>query len=169
MRKLIRAVIGCMLVLTGCKSTHREQVIAIDGWWDDDYATNACWAAKANHDLGTTACMREPKEMVHELEKDFTSGFQENPACRNVKLFHWQNHKGETTDAKYLAANWSIQFTISVQNGELSEADSQWQIIDMPQNNIHRARYADGDMKNAYEAAGRVCRMVKGEGGRSEE
>jgi len=89
-----------------------------------------------------------------------------------VKLFRWKIHKDETTDAKFLAANWSIQFNISVQNGELFEADSQWQITDMPRGDNVRfdhIKYADGDMKNPYEAAGRVCRMVKGEGGRSAE
>jgi hypothetical protein len=173
MLKLIRLAVGCLLVLDGCKTRReKQQVIVIDGWWDDDYANNACWAAKSNHDLGTTACIRGPQEMVHELERDFTNGFQENPACSNVKLFRWKNHKDEKTNAKFLAANWSIQFNMSVRNGDLSEEDSQWQINDMPGEGgnigLDHIRYADGDMKNPYEAAGKVCRMAKGVGGRSE-
>lgn len=154
---LIAALI-ILVALAGCK-THHQQIIVVDGWWTYDYARNTC-----SRIAQVTPCIQDSEQMAFQLEKDFASRFQENPSCSNLQLFRGFRDP-KTTDAKtseiLLNADWTIQFNIAVQDGVPNRTDSTWQIS----SSKGSFRYADGGLKNFYEAAGQVCRMVKGEGG----
>jgi hypothetical protein len=150
--------------LVGCSSA-RKPTIAIDGWWDVDYAKQACESAKAASEQrfeGIAPCVNDPSDISHGVERDFLTAFQENPACAGVSIvndFHDPDEDAATS--KVASAAWGLSFNIAIRSGELSPADSQWQIID--RTTLHR--YADGDLRNFSQAATKVCTVVKGKGG----
>ncbi len=74
--------------------------------------------------------------------------------------FH--NPDVDGASSKFTSAEWSLSFSIGIQNGSLSQKDSTWEIIDR---RTHE-RYARGDLKNFNQAATRVCTMVRNKGGK---
>lgn len=163
---LFAALLLILSGLMGCRSVGPKPTITIDGWWDVDYAKEACAtvATAASQGFeGTTRCIRDPSDIAHGVEKDFLSAFQTNPACSGLSIvndFHDPKKDGATT--KSTRAEWALSFNIGLKDGELSPAGSQWQIID--QATLHR--YADGDLGNFFQAATKVCTVVKGAGGK---
>jgi hypothetical protein len=154
------------LGLSGCGVVKDSPTVGVDGWWDVDYAKSACEtaaAAAAQRFEGAAPCLQEPSDIAYGVEKDFVSAFQENPACAGISIvnnFHDPEKDAETTT--FTKAKWALSFNIALKDGELSPADSQWQIID----NATLHRYADGNLANFYEAASKVCTVVKGAGGK---
>lgn len=164
--RILLASFVVAFALTGCKVQASKSAIAFDGWWNDDYAKTACEFAAMNQKSGlTTKCIGEPKELVFDLETDFVSAFQENPSCKGITIYRgFRDPKTATAEVlnKYESADWSLSFNIgiSTDSGEIDLASSQWEV-----NAIKSNRYARGTLKNLYDAASEVCRMVKDEGG----
>lgn len=150
--------------LVGCSSAHKP-TIAIDGWWDVDYAKQACESAKAASEQrieGAAPCFNDPSDISHGVERDFLTAFQENPACAGVSIVNdFHDPDKDAATSKVTDAAWGLSFSVALRNGDLSPADSQWQIIDRA--TLHR--YADGDLRNFSQAATKVCTVVKGKGG----
>jgi hypothetical protein len=150
--------------LAGCHSA-RKPTIAIDGWWDVDYVKNACETAKAASEQrieGTAPCFNDPSDISHRVERDFLTAFQENPACAGISIVNdFHDPDKDAATSKVADAAWGLSFSVALRNGDLSPADSQWQIIDRA--TLHR--YADGDLRNFSQAATKVCTVVKGKGG----
>jgi hypothetical protein len=161
------AVIAALIVAVGCRSKHKP-TIAIDGWWDVDYAKNACEAAAQNaaaHFGGVLPCIQDPSDMAYGIERDFLSAFQANPACNGVSIVNdFHNPAKDAATTKVNKAEWALSFNMALKDGELNPADSQWQIID--NGTLHR--YADGNLGNFFQAATKVCTVVKGAGGKLE-
>ena len=99
--------------------------------------------------------------MVSETENAFRGAFQENPACSNLVLKLY-----DTSDPKEFtgAGDWRLTFGISVTDGNLNLNESAWSLFSHVPDNL--SGYAEGNMSNAYEAAGQVCAVVKGVGGK---
>jgi hypothetical protein len=161
-RWLVLALLSVLILsgLVGCSQRIRlhNPTVSIDGWWDVDYARNACSMAAG----GGHRCINDPSDMAREVEKDFLSAFQENPACAGVSIvndFHDPDKDSATTKSN--DAKWSLSFNVAIKDGELKLADSEWQIIDSA--TLHD--YADGDLRNFSQASTRVCTVVTGKGG----
>ena len=98
---------------------------------------------------------------ISETENAFRGAFQENPACSNLVLKLY-----DTSSPKEFAGagNWRLTFGIAVKDGNLNLNESAWSLFSHVPDNT--SGYAEGNMSNPYEAAGRVCAIVKGVGGK---
>jgi hypothetical protein len=66
--------------LSACKSHH--PTVAIDGWWSNDYAKNACDQYKS---MGSGYC--DGNVIAATIKNEFATSFRANPACKNVVLY----------------------------------------------------------------------------------
>jgi hypothetical protein len=105
-----------------------------------------------------TPCLETPGVMLQEVKNTFQSAFQENPACEGVALKVYENAGGMTD-----GVDWRMKLFISVQaDGTASIAESSWEIDP----HVADATTADGLLGDPYQAATRVCTVVKHHGGR---
>jgi hypothetical protein len=142
----------------GCNSKpSKAHTVIIDTGWDKDYGTNLCAAQESHTHL---PCIPDGPTDARQLEINFVSAFQTNPACRDVSLI-----KDPATNS-ILEAGWSLNFNVGLDSsGVLAPADSQWQIIKMG----NWKAYAEGDMANPFQESTRICTMVMGKGGQPAE
>jgi hypothetical protein len=157
MRKTL--FILAMLALQGCAPS-KAHTVSIDGWWDDDFAKNACYAVKQYDHVG---CLADPISYSRQVETSFKSAFQSNPACRGVRLiddFHDPNRDAAKT--KIVEADWSLMLNTGMSPNEgFSEKESTWQVIRAADS----SHYAEGSMADPYRAASQVCTVILGKGG----
>jgi hypothetical protein len=162
-------IVMLVAVLAGCKSkqslpsTH-PPIIGIDEAHDITFAQSVCkflnTGAAFNPHLALP-CLEEPGRMVSETENAFRGAFQQNPACSNLVLKSY-----DTSSPKEFtgAGDWRLTFGIAVKDGNFNLNESAWSLFSHVPDNT--SGYAEGNMSNPYEAAGQVCAIVKGVGGK---
>jgi hypothetical protein len=153
-----------LMLMAGCNSKQSRPVIGIDEAHDITFAQSICAfhnANAANNPHIALPCLEEPLQMVSETENAFRGAFQENPACSNLVLKLY-----DTSSPREFAGagDWRLTFGIAVKNGNLNLKESAWSLFSRVPDNT--SGYAEGNMSNPYEAAGRVCAVVKGVGGK---
>lgn len=95
--------------------------------------------------------------MFSEVDGAFRSAFEGNPACEGVVLKTYENVSAMTG-----GVDWRMKFFVRVRDdGTVSIADSSWEIDP----HVTGAQSADGALGDPYEAASRVCAVVKHHGG----
>ncbi|MGC2830249.1 MAG: hypothetical protein WB994_11465 [Candidatus Acidiferrum sp.] len=57
---------------------------------------------------------------------------------------------------------WSLSFNVGIEGGDIDYSNSVWQIIDVKT----KKRFGEGPMKDAVEAAARICTVATGMGGK---
>ena len=153
---LVFVLVGFMGI-AGCDRPQSRKIF-IDGWWDVDYAKNLCEARVVSTGI---KCVPDGPTLARQLEIQFVSAFQTNPACNGVSLLNdYHDPEKDSAKSKLTTAEWALSFNISIENGDLNPKDSVWQIID---HNLKR--FAEGDMGDATQASTKVCTMVKNQGG----
>lgn len=139
--------------LSGCQN--QKATVFLDTAWNRDYAMNACEIYKRNY---TVACIKTPEQIETELKLRFASAIRQSPACRDVTVSY--EPLGEQNIKAY-EHGWSLSFDVGIDGGEVDYANSHWQIID----NETKKRFGEGALKDAVEAATRVCTVATGRGG----
>jgi hypothetical protein len=157
-------ILTLMAVVAGCKPKQPNPVIGIDEAHDITFAQTVCNvqnATAASNPHLALPCLEEPLRMVSETENAFRGAFQENPACSNLVLKLY-----DTSSPKEFAGagDWRLTFGIAVKDGNLNLNESAWSLFSHVPDNA--SGYAEGNMSNPYEAASRVCAIVKGVGGK---
>jgi hypothetical protein len=157
-------IVMLVAVLAGCKSKQSHPVIGIDEANDITFARTVCISLNASAAMNPHVvfpCFEEPLKMSSETESAFQGAFQENPACTNLvlKLYDTSSSKEFTG-----AGDWRLTFGIAVKDGNLNLNESTWSLFSHVPDNARG--HAEGNMSNPYEAAGHVCAIVKGMGGK---
>jgi|ERR1700676_5464781 len=151
-----RQFIICVLlagILSGCQK--RKETIFLDSAWNRDYAMNACEIYKKN--LGV-ACIKTPEQTATELRLRFASAVLQSPACKDVTV---TNEPLGEQNMKDYENGWSLSFNVGIDGGDIDYSNSEWQIIDVKT----KKRFGEGPMKDAVEAASRICTVATGMGG----
>jgi hypothetical protein len=130
-------------------------MIFLDSAWNRDYSMNACEIYKKN--LGV-ACIKTSEQMATELRLRFASAVLQSPACKDVTITN--EHLGERNLKEY-EGGWSLAFNVGIDGGDIDYSNSEWQIID----NKTKKRFSEGPLKDAVEAATRICTVATGRGG----
>jgi hypothetical protein len=140
-------------VLCGCQK--QKETIFLDSWWNRDYAMNACELYKKN--LGV-ACINTPEQMATELRLRFASAVLQSPACKDVTI---TNEPMGASNTNEYQSGWNLSFNVGIDGGAIDYSNSVWQIVDIK---THK-RFSEGPLKDAVEAATRVCTVATGRGG----
>jgi hypothetical protein len=151
-----RQLIICVLlagILSGCQK--QKETVFLDSWWNRDYAMNACEIYKKN--LGV-ACINTPEQMATELRLRLASAVLQSPACKDVTI---TNEPLGEKNLKEYEGGWSLSFNVGIDGGAIDYSNSEWQIID----NKTKKRFSEGPLKDAVEAATRICTVATGRGG----
>jgi hypothetical protein len=153
---MARQLLICVLlagVLSGCQK--RKETIFLDSAWNRDYAMNACEIYKKN--LGV-ACIKTPEQIATELRLRFASAVLQSPACKDVTI---TDEPLGQQNMKAFDGGWSLSFNVGIDGGDIDYSNSEWQIID----NKTKKRFGEGPIKDAVQAAARICTVATGMGG----
>ena len=151
-----RQLMMCVLlagILSACQK--RKETIFLDSAWSRDYAMNACEIYKKNYNI---ACFKTPEQMATELRLRFASAVLQSPACKDVTI---TNEPLGERNLKDYEGGWSLSFNVGIDGGDIDYSNSEWQIID----NKTKKRFSEGPLKDAVEAATRICTVATGRGG----
>jgi hypothetical protein len=96
--------------------------------------------------------------MATELRLRFASAVLQSPACKDVWI---TNEPLSQQNMKAFEGGWSLAFNVGIDGGDIDYSDSEWQII----HNNTKKRFSEGPLKDAVEAATRVCIVATGKGG----
>jgi hypothetical protein len=140
-------------IVCGCQK-HKETVF-LDSAWNRDYAMNACEIYKRNLSV---ACINTPDQMATELRLRFASAVLQSLACKDVTI---TNEPLGEKNLKDFENGWSLSFDVGIDGGAIDYSKTTWQIID----NKTKKRFGEGPMKDAVEAATRICIVATGRGG----
>jgi hypothetical protein len=152
--RLAQIAASALLVTALCGCQKQKETIFIDSWWNRDYAMNACYSYKQNAGV---ACINTPEQMAAELRSRFASAVLQTPTCKDVTI-SYDTFGGYKPNPQ---GGWSLSFNVAIDGGEIDYSNSDWQIIDIKTNR----RFSKGSLKDAVEAARRVCTVVTGRGG----
>jgi hypothetical protein len=152
--RLAQIAASALLVTALCGCQKQKETIFIDSWWSRDYAMNACNSYKQSAGV---ACINTPEEMAAELRSRFSSAVLQSPACKDVTI-NYDTFGGDKPNAH---GGWSLSFNVAIGGGAIDYSNSAWQIIDIKTNK----RFSEGPLKDAVEAATRVCNVATGRGG----
>jgi hypothetical protein len=158
-----RTVLALALLVAGCNAVRPKPKpirIGIDEFVGLTSLVSTCAfrekQAKAAPQYATR-CLETPSVMMHEVQGAFQSAIQENPACEGVSLKTYENPSAMTD-----RVDWRMKLFVSVQiDGTVSIAESSWEIDP----HVADATTADGLFGDPYQAATRVCTVVKHRGG----
>lgn len=104
-----------VLAVAGCNRTpSKAHTVFIDAWWDKDYGTNAC---AAHESLAHVPCIPDGPTDARQLEINFVSAFQTNPACRGVRIIN------DPAINRITEAGWSLSFNVGLDSSGSSMAD----------------------------------------------
>jgi hypothetical protein len=140
-------------VLCGCQK--QKETIFLDSWWNRDYAMNACESYKRNFGV---ACINTPEQMATELRLRFASAVLQSPTCKDVTITYEPMGGGNTNEYQ---SGWSLSFNVGIDGGAIDYSNSMWQIVDIKT----KKRFSEGPLKDAVEAATRICTVATGRGG----
>jgi hypothetical protein len=98
------------------------------------------------------ACIKTPEQIATELRLRFASAVLQSPACRDVTI---TNEPLGERNLKDYENGWSLSFNAGIDGGDIDYSNSEWQIID----NKTKKRFGEGPMKDAVEAAARICTL----------
>src|SRR5712692_43924 len=145
--RLQRFILWALLVgsLSGCQK--QKATVFLDSAWNRDYAMNACEIYKRNY---KAACFKTPEQISTELRLRFASAIRQSAACKDVTV---SDEPLGQQNMKAFENGWSLSFNVGIDGGDIDYSNSQWQIID----NKTKKRFGEGPMKDAVEAATRVC------------
>jgi|SRR5579883_1276100 len=141
------------LFICGCRT--QKTIIFLDSAWNRDYAKNACDIYKKNTGI---ACLSTPEGIATQQKLMFASAFRQTPACKDVTLSYVAISE---QNLKEYENGWSLSFDTGIDGGNVDESNSQWQIID----NKNAKQYSEGSLRDAVEAATRICIVATGKGG----
>jgi hypothetical protein len=158
-----RTILVWAFLIAGCSAVRPKPkpiLIGIDEYVGLSSLVSTCafraTQAKAAPQYATP-CLETPGVMMQEVQSAFQSAFQENPACEGVALKVYENASAMTGGVA-----WRMKLFINVQtDGTASVADSSWEIDP----HVADATTADGAVGDPYQAATRVCTVVKHHGG----
>jgi hypothetical protein len=139
--------------LSGCQ--RQKETVFLDSAWNRDYAKNACEVYRKN--LGV-ACFKTPEQMATELKLRFASAVLQTPACKDVTI---NNELLSERNIEAFEHGWSLSFNVGINGGDIDYPNSEWQIID----NKTKKRFGEGPLKDAVEAAARICTVATGNRG----
>ncbi len=152
---LARIAAAALIASILCACQQRREMIFVDTAWNRDYAMNACEIYKKN--LGA-ACIKTPEQMATELRLRFASAVLQSPACKEVTI---TNEPLSERNLKEYEGGWSLSFNVGIEGGDIDYSNSEWQIIHVKT----KKRFGEGPMKDAVEAATRICTVATGQGG----
>jgi hypothetical protein len=160
----LRRIAACVLVaglagsLSGCRK--QKPTVFLDTAWNRDYAMNACELYKQNYGV---ACFKTPEQIAEELKLRFSSAVLQSPACRDVAVSYEPLGK---QNLKAYEDGWSLSFNVGIDGGDIDYSNSEWQIIDNnAKKRLNEKRFSEGPLKDAVEAATRICIVATGQGG----
>jgi hypothetical protein len=116
---------------------------------------NACEIYKKNYKV---ACFNNPEQISTELRLRFASAIRQSAACKDVTV---SDEPLGQQNMKAFEDGWSLSFNVGIDGGDIDYSNSQWQIID----NKTKKRFGEGPLKDAVEAATRICTVATGQGG----
>lgn len=151
-----RQLTMCVLLsglLCGCQK--KKETIFLDSAWSRDYATSACEIYRRNFGV---SCIKTPEQIATGLRLRFASAVLQSPACKGVAI---TNEPLGERNLKEYEGGWSLTFDVGIEGGDIDYSNSDWQIID----NKANKRFSKGSLKDAVEAATRVCIVATGRGG----
>jgi len=96
--------------------------------------------------------------MATELRLRFASAVLQSLACKDVTI---TNEPLGEKNLKDFENGWSLSFDVGIDGGAIDYSKTTWQIID----NKTKKRFGEGPMKDAVEAATRICIVATGRGG----
>jgi hypothetical protein len=151
------AQILAFAILAGelCACQKHKETIFLDSAWNRDYARNLCELNKKNLDV---TCVKTPEQMAAEVQLRFASAVLQSAACKDVIV---TNERIGERNLKTFENGWSLSFNVGIDGGNIDYSRTEWQIIDIKTNK----RFGEGSMKDALEAASRVCIVATGGGG----
>lgn len=139
-----------------CACQKQKETIFLDSAWDRDYAMNACEIFKKNSGVD---CIKTPEQMATELRLRFASSVLQSQACKGVII---TSEPIGAQNLKDYENGWSLSFNVGIEGGDIDYSNSVWQIIDVKT----KKRFGEGPMKDAVEAAARICTVATGMGGK---
>ena len=146
-------VCAATLALAACEK--RKTVVFVDTAWNRDYAKNACEIYQRNLNV---ACIETPEQIATKLKLRFSSSVRQTPACNDVTISYEPLGKNNLKDFE---DGWSLSFNVGIDGGAVDYSNSEWQVID----NKTRKSFGEGPLKDAVEAATRICVVATGNGG----
>ena len=154
----ICATVLLVVGLSGCGTQQRHPTVVIDGWWDSDYAKNACEQYKS---MVGGYC--DGNIIAAEIKNEFVTSFRANPACKDIILYTGFTSP-DNPDEKFTNADWSLSLEPSIKDGDIDWRQSYWKILRRQDRNS----YAQGNLQDMKKATALVCDNVNGVGGHVE-
>jgi hypothetical protein len=151
MAKRTAVLILVILVLAGCKSRPQPRLI-LDGWWDLDYAKNACAQTAIPY------CAENVVTEVRDFEARFSSAFASDASCSGITLIRFAISQN-TPEALNQPA-WSLSINYIPQKSE-----QDWAMLHDP-DGTHKKYYGHTTGNGTPSTiAHTVCGIIKGKGG----
>jgi len=141
-----------MLTITACEK--QKAVVYVDEAWNRDYAKSVCEMRQKNTGV---ACIDSPEQIATGLKLRFSSAVRQATACKNVTV----NYGFVIKNLDEFKSGWSLSFNVGIDDGATDYSNSEWQIID----NKTQKKYGEGSLKDAVEAATRICVLATESGG----
>lgn len=152
-RGLLVGIAACQC-LTGL--ARADQVLSIDGWWNDDFARQACLPRSAP----VAGCEEAKIEAVRLFERMVTTAAQANPVCRGIAIRRIAGFKGHADSV----ADGSRDYKWSLRIFYMEERTTQnWQLFSPPP----KFQKSEGD-NDAGGLAAAMCAIAKGVGAKIE-
>ena len=142
------AVLGVALFLLGCTKT--ESIVAVDDWWNVDYAKNGC---EMRAHTGNP-CVGDPADEVRDFEAQMATFFATDPSCSGIVLATFIGPVGQSSSAAS-KAGWQLMLDFTV-----GEASQQWSMVHRTGDN----HYTTGQ-GNPREMAHSICAVMNHTGG----
>lgn len=164
---LVTAMLGC---------SKEPPVVVLDGWWNVDYAKNACQSAKAWYQenvkyitqLGceritscqeimptVEACGIDPSQDVRSFEDILAAEFASNSDCNSVQFVHFKspNEVNKATSEAMKKKYWSLM--LDYRPGSKNQ---HWSLV-----RLEPSAFTQGE-GGPKEIAKKVCSIVKEQG-----
>ena len=163
-----------IVVLVGCSKP--TPVVVLDGWWNVDYAKNACESANKWHQENAAlisqvgcdqvascrelmpiveACALGVVEDVRRFENDLTTEFAANAECRSVQFVYFS---GPDNTSKMVSDAMKKQHYLLMLYYKPGARKQQWSMKRSDQSDLTQGE------DNPEEIAKKVCSIAKEQG-----
>ena len=170
-------ILTALLVVIFAACGKPSPVVVLDGWWNTDFAKEACRSANVWHrenaalisqvgcDKVTAcpetmpvveACVLDPVQDVRTFENDLATEFASNAECRSVQFVYFSDPKSSSKASSDAMAKPHYSLSLDFTPGARRQ---QWKMISSPKS----GSFTQGE-GNAEEIAKKVCFIVKEQG-----
>jgi hypothetical protein len=165
------ALLIIMLVVSARAQTTPKRnplLIVFDDWWNVDFVKNGCQLSAPQRPCPSD---RTPKEVVKEFENELEVAFASESACHGLSMVHFSPEMASTAVknptalatgamAKTAEAKWSLM--LDLDGHSHSQVGRGWTLVDSDRHSF------EGRITTPERVVQKVCKIVRGVGGKSE-